>query len=91
MQRMLGNAVPSLIAEVLAREIRVQLLDDRVCGQLRLIPPRRVNVPPPTRRATVPEKYRIFIGKHAAHPGTGKGRFHEKKKNTPIYQSATLL
>jgi hypothetical protein len=27
MQRMLGNAVPSLIAEILAREIRRQLLD----------------------------------------------------------------
>jgi hypothetical protein len=28
-QRMLGNAVPSLIAEVLAREIRRQLLGDK--------------------------------------------------------------
>ena len=27
MQRQLGNAVPSLIAEILAREIRTQLLD----------------------------------------------------------------
>jgi len=38
-QRMLGNAVPSLLAEVLAREIRRQLLHDTTnFGPLKLIP-----------------------------------------------------
>ncbi|HHQ4534986.1 TPA: DNA cytosine methyltransferase [Aeromonas veronii] len=39
MQRMVGNAVPSLIAEILAREIRRQLLDSPVEGPLKLLPP----------------------------------------------------
>lgn len=74
MQRMLGNAVPSLIAEVLAREIRRQLLDAPVKKPLSLLPPRRENVPPPAKVMPVPRKYHQFLGTHAAHPGTGKGR-----------------
>ena len=49
MQRMLGNAVPSLIAEIMAREIRHQLLDTKKRGQLRLMPPRREVIPRPAR------------------------------------------
>jgi DNA (cytosine-5)-methyltransferase 1 len=74
MQRMLGNAVPSLIAEILAREIRRQLLDSPLCGALHLMPPKREMVPPPEPITPVPERYLHLVGKHAAHPGTGKGR-----------------
>jgi DNA (cytosine-5)-methyltransferase 1 len=74
MQRMLGNAVPSLVAEVLAREIRRQLLDAAVTEPLKLLPPRREDVPPPVKLAAVPRKYHQHIGVHEAHPGTGKGR-----------------
>lgn len=74
MQRMLGNAVPSLIAEVLAREIRRQLLDAPTRGKLKLLPPRCEKVPPPVKLAPVPDKYHEYIGVHKAHPGTGKGR-----------------
>ena len=74
MQRMLGNAVPSLMAEVLAREIRSQLLDAPVGGPLQLLPPRRRTVPPPEQVERVPQKYLHLVGHHAAHPGTGKGR-----------------
>ncbi|MBP6597505.1 MAG: DNA cytosine methyltransferase, partial [Arenimonas sp.] len=74
MQRMLGNAVPSLIAEVLAREIRRQLLDAPLGQSLKLLPPHRENVPPPVRVAPVPLQYHPLIGVHEAHPGTGKGR-----------------
>lgn len=74
MQRMLGNAVPSLIGEVLAREIRRQLLDAPLSTPLRLIPPRRLPVPLPVEVAPLPPKYRAHIGDHAAHPGEGKGR-----------------
>lgn len=73
MQRMLGNAVPSLIAEILAREIRVQLLDSALAGPLTLLPPRRTNVPKPELACPVPEKYHSLLGVHLAHPGTGKG------------------
>lgn len=74
MQRMLGNAVPSLIAEVLAREIRRQLLDAPIHGELGLLRPRMAHTPPPARVAPVPSQYHDLIGDHADHPGTGKGR-----------------
>jgi len=74
MQRMLGNAVPSLVAEVLAREIRKQLLDSPTRTRLKLLPPLREHVPPPVKLAPVPRKYHQHIGEHDAHPGTGKGR-----------------
>ena len=74
MQRMLGNAVPSLVAEVLAREIRCQLLDTSIRQPLQLLPPLRENVPPPVKLAQVPREYHEHIGVHDAHPGTGKGR-----------------
>lgn len=74
MQRMLGNAVPSLIAEVLAREIRKQLFDLPIVTPLKLLPPRRKRVPPPVVPAAVPKIYHEHIGVHQAHPGTGKGK-----------------
>jgi DNA (cytosine-5)-methyltransferase 1 len=74
MQRQLGNAVPSLIAEVLAREIRRQLLDAPLNSPLRLLPPRREHVPPAERLPSLPPQYHALIGKHQAHPGTGRGR-----------------
>jgi DNA (cytosine-5)-methyltransferase 1 len=74
MQRQLGNAVPSLIAEILAREIRAQLLDRPIKTSLRLLPPKRGPVPPPEKLARLPVKYRKYIGEHEDHPGEGKGR-----------------
>ncbi|MES9907191.1 MAG: DNA cytosine methyltransferase [Candidatus Thiodiazotropha sp.] len=79
MQRMVGNAVPSLIAEVLARAIRTQLLDNPIESKLKLLPPKRINIPRPERAARLPKKYRELIGDHADHPGEGKGRRAVKK------------
>jgi DNA (cytosine-5)-methyltransferase 1 len=74
-QRQLGNAVPSLLAEVLAREIARQLLGHRVVGQEpRLAIPNAPTSPPPAKKvARVPKRYLDLRGNHAAHPGTGKG------------------
>ncbi len=73
-QRMLGNAVPSLVAEVLARAIRDQLLGKPMRRkQLLLLPPKRKSIPPPEQVADVPKEYRMLAGNHAAHPGTGQG------------------
>jgi DNA (cytosine-5)-methyltransferase 1 len=80
MQRMLGNAVPSLIGEILAREIRSQFFDAPLDQPLHLLPPRRKRTPPPGEVAPVPKKYRAYIGKHEAHPGTGKGRSASRRK-----------
>ena len=73
-QKQLGNAVPSLLAEVMGRALGEQLLDQpRVDTPLNLLPRRRTPVPPPESVAAVPECYTDLVGKHSAHPGTGLG------------------
>ncbi len=74
-QRQLGNAVPSLLAEILAREINRQLLGrpprtDRPSLAVTVAdrPP-----PPPAELAPVPERYLELRGDHDDHPGTGRG------------------
>lgn len=74
-QRLLGNAVPSLLAEVLARAIRSQLLNDQgKQGPLVLGPLRRDDVPAAEPARSLPKKFRPLIGEHADHPGEGRGR-----------------
>ena len=73
-QRQVGNAVPSLLAELIARSIRTQLLD----GVTYEHPPvlavaRRDDRPRAKRRSKVPEKYLHLVSDHPDHPGTGKG------------------
>jgi len=74
-RRQLGNAVPSLLAEVLAREIAQQLLGSpSYTSPAKLaIPPARTPPPPPEPVVPVPDKYLMLRGDHEAHPGTGKG------------------
>jgi DNA (cytosine-5)-methyltransferase 1 len=73
-QKQVGNAVPSLLAEVLGREIRRQFLGQRVSrAEPKLLPPRRTPVPPARPATRVPTEFRRLIGDHDAHPGTGKG------------------
>lgn len=74
-QRQVGNAVPSALAELLALAIRKRLLADNAIRELRptLLPERRTPIPPPDRIAPVPGKYLHLHGTHSAHPGTGKG------------------
>lgn len=88
MQRMLGNAVPSLIAEVLAREIRRQFFDDPLKAPLRLLLPHQEEMPPPEPLAELPSKYHSLIGSHAAHPGTGRGRLAIKRAEQRLEVSA---
>ena len=72
-QKMLGNAVPSLLAEVLAREIRRQLLGDRRdSGGLKLLAPTRSAAPGAEPVAPVPARYRKLIGDHPDHHGEGR-------------------
>jgi DNA (cytosine-5)-methyltransferase 1 len=72
-QKMLGNAVPSLLAEVLAREIRVQLLGDRTTPhEPKLMPPLRGPIPAPEPVLRVPKKFTSMIGDHPDHPGEGR-------------------
>jgi DNA (cytosine-5)-methyltransferase 1 len=41
---------------------------------LRILPPKRAEERPAVKVARLPKKYHEFIGRHEAHPGTGKGR-----------------
>jgi DNA (cytosine-5)-methyltransferase 1 len=74
-RRQVGNAVPSLLAEVIAREIAVQLLGRR----RQSVPPRllladRGESPRAARRKPVPDEYMNLVGHHPDHPGEGRGR-----------------
>ena len=71
--RQIGNAVPSLVAEVLGREIRAQMLGCAVDSPLGLLPPVRQPIPPPGPVERVHRKYLGLAGDHSPHPGTGKG------------------
>jgi len=73
-QRMLGNAVPSLLAETLAREIRRQLLGHRIRrATAKLLPPHRGQPPGAEAPVRLPKQYEDLIGEHRDHPGTGRG------------------
>ena len=85
-QRMLGNAVPSLLAEILAWEIRTQLLKGRKrLPGYQLLPPRRENLPAPERLTSVPKKYLHLQGDHKDHPGA------KKKKRVPDTSQGMLF
>jgi DNA (cytosine-5)-methyltransferase 1 len=74
-QRLIGNAVPSALAEVMAHAIRAQLLLSPLkSNAVSLIPPTRGPTPSPQRVAKVPAKYFSLVGDHAEHPGAGRGR-----------------
>jgi len=81
LQRQIGNAVPSLMSEILAREIATQVFGKPVKESLVLSVPRSDNIPEPEPVREVPQKYLHLVGEHAAHPGTGRGNSY-KKLNT---------
>lgn len=74
-QRQIGNAVPSLLAEVLARAIDVQLLGGALQSAMPRLAVLPATHPAPAAEpvAKVPMSYLALRGQHAAHPGTGKG------------------
>ena len=71
--KQLGNAVPSLLAEVLARNIRKQFFGDKVTLEPKLMPGSLGKAPAAKRKTPVPEKYLKNVGEVADHPGPGKG------------------
>ncbi len=74
-QRQVGNAVPSALAERMGLCIRRQLFGDHVDERrpLTLAPARREPIPLPVSPEAVPRKYLDLVGAHSAHPGTGRG------------------
>lgn len=88
-QRQVGNAVPSLLAEVIGREIAEQILGATPSASpLRLMPPDRGRPPEPEPVAPVPEKYLALIGEHEDHPGTGLGYRAQARLSTPLAEGS---
>jgi len=80
-QRQVGNAVPSALAEILALAIRSRLLGDDTASGLKptLLPQRQLTVPPPEAVVPLRDKYLRLVGNHSPHPGTGKGHAAERR------------
>lgn len=78
-QKQLGNAVPSLMAEVLARAIAEQFFGAEYEGEPQLAIERQPSIPDPEPVEPVPEKYHDRIGDHEEHPGEGQGPKAKKK------------
>ena len=72
-QRQIGNAVPSLLAEVMARAIRTQLLGCAVPHEATLRVQHASSTPSAEPIQPVPDQYLELVGDHSPHPGTGKG------------------
>ncbi len=85
-QKQIGNAVPSLLAEVLAREITRQFFGVSISGppKLRIAFNRPIPVAEPITE--VPEKFLSLVGEHPDHPGEGKGYRSKKEasQNLPL-------
>jgi len=72
--KQIGNAVPSLLAEVIGRKIRTEFLESIPLRRpFKLLPPDRSPSPPAHTVRPVPAKYLSLVGDQSAHPGTGKG------------------
>lgn len=74
-QKQVGNAVPSALAELVGLKMRARFFGEaeNESAAVSLIPPKRNDLPPPCRVTPVARKYRSLCGDHDAHPGTGKG------------------
>jgi DNA (cytosine-5)-methyltransferase 1 len=71
--RLVGNATPPLLAEVIGRAIAAQLFDADLPPVPTLAIQRASFVPPPVSLTPVPTAFLDRRGRHAAHPGTGLG------------------
>lgn len=84
-QRQIGNAVPSALAEFLGLEIRRQILKEPIHRDLQLLPKRMRSVcPDPEPIAPVPRQYLSLIDNHADHPGTGLGPAAVRRQSTDV-------
>jgi DNA (cytosine-5)-methyltransferase 1 len=74
-QRLIGNAVPSLLAETIGRHLSLQLgYRKRLGGPYRLSVQRfQEPIPEPEALEVIREQYLGLIGVHNDHPGTGLG------------------
>jgi DNA (cytosine-5)-methyltransferase 1 len=73
-QRLVGNAVPSLVTEVIGRAVREQFFDEHLRNRtLQLLPSLRRPIPSAEKVKPVDAKYKSLVGDHPDHPGEGRG------------------
>ncbi|MCC6981414.1 MAG: DNA (cytosine-5-)-methyltransferase [Candidatus Melainabacteria bacterium] len=83
-QKQIGNAVPSLLAEVLARAIAEQFFGvGYENGPERAVKIQRP-IPKPEKLRPVPVKFLDRVGEHPDHPGEGKGAASKKRLNATM-------
>lgn len=88
-QRQIGNAVPSLLAEVLARRIIDQMRGKTISTSCVLEVSKQIeNIPAPESPGDVPAKFLHLIGKHSPHPGAGKGKNHHHPAKEGLRQES---
>ena len=80
-QKQLGNAVPSLMTEILSREMLRQFFGVDKFGPLSLMPIKKDIVSEPETVLPVSSQYLHLVGDHSPHPGTGKGRIAQLRKS----------
>ncbi len=78
-QRQIGNAVPSHLAEILARSIHETLTGRKSAAPWKLAVTPAAHIPKPEKLKPVPAEFLHLKGDHEAHPGTGKGRSYQGK------------
>lgn len=71
--KMIGNATPPLLSEVLGRSIRQSLLGHVIRRKVRYLPSKANCRPTLSTVSKVPEKYLCLEQDYPAHPGKGKG------------------
>lgn len=71
--RQAGNATPPLLAEVLGQALAAQLFGHGFTGAPTLAISRSAVVPPPTPPLPIEHQYLSLVGRHASHPGAGRG------------------
>lgn len=86
-QRQVGNAVPSALAEVLARAIRRQLLGQGVDSAASLALEPSLPLPEAEPVRPVHQKYHSLVGKHEAHPGTGRGYAASRRNEEGLFSA----
>lgn len=88
-QRQIGNAVPSLMSEILAREIGKQFFKKDYFSPPHLSIARSQDFPPPEPVRAVSSRFLTMVGDHSAHPGTGKGRSYQNGVALPNFGAKT--
>lgn len=77
-QKQIGNAVPSLLSEVIARAIAKQFFGLSISGRLKFSVKQKTPIPPPAPIEDVPKKYLELVGNHYDHPSTRKSKLYNR-------------